>query len=130
MIPDPHIVPLGAIDPLAGQGTVKRPAPSSPADPAAFKAALGEASRASGLSFSRHAMQRIERRELSPSADQLARLGAGADLASSKGSRSAAVLVDDLAFVVAVPSRTVVTAIDRSRMQQNVFTNIDTAVIA
>ena len=51
------------------------------------------------------------------------------DLAARKGSRSAVVLVDDLAFVVAVPNRTVITAIDGGHMKEKIFTNIDSAVI-
>jgi hypothetical protein len=40
------------------------------------------------------------------------------------------VLVDSTAFVVAVPNRTVITAVDRAHMKEQVFTNIDSAVIA
>ena len=39
-------------------------------------------------------------------------------------------MVDDNAFVVAVPNRTVITALDKAQMRSQVFTNIDTAVIA
>ncbi|MFR4382765.1 MAG: flagellar protein, partial [Roseburia sp.] len=40
------------------------------------------------------------------------------------------VVVDSLAFIVNVPSRTVVTAMDQNESENNVFTNIDGAVIA
>jgi flagellar operon protein len=50
--------------------------------------------------------------------------------AAEKGSRSALVLVDDAAFVVSVPNKTVITAVDREHMREQVFTNIDSAVIA
>ena len=39
------------------------------------------------------------------------------------------VLVDDIAFIVNVPSKTVVTAMDQAETNSNVFTNIDGAVI-
>ena len=39
------------------------------------------------------------------------------------------VLVDSLAFIVNVPSKTVVTAMDQTETQSNIFTNIDGAVI-
>ena len=126
-----NILPLGATDPVAPVGQPSAPArPAQPADPAGFQKLLGELQKPGALQFSKHAMARLQRRELTPSAEQLHRLSQGADLAASKGSRSAAVLVDDLAFVVAVPARTVVTAIDRSQMREQIFTNIDSAVIA
>jgi flagellar operon protein len=58
------------------------------------------------------------------------RLNHGVDLAAGKNARNAVVMVDDTAFVVAVPNRTVVTAIDAAHMRQHVFTNIDSAVVA
>ena len=39
------------------------------------------------------------------------------------------VLVDDLAFIVNVPNRTVITAMEQGETNSNVFTNIDGAVI-
>jgi flagellar operon protein len=80
--------------------------------------------------FSGHALQRIERRGIEMDADTQRRLGEGVDRAASKGSRAAVVLVDDNAFVVGVPSRTVITAVGRDNMKEHVFTNIDSAVIA
>ena len=127
MSDQPRMIPLGAIDPLGPLPAPSRPH-TSPADAKAFQDALRSAT--GGVSFSKHALQRIERRELSLTATHLERLNSGADLAASKGSRSTAVLVDDLVFVVAVPAKTVVTAIDRSQMKEQIFTNIDSAVIA
>jgi flagellar operon protein len=49
--------------------------------------------------------------------------------ASKKGVCDSLVLVDSLAFIVNVPSRTVVTAMDQTETNSNVFTNIDGAVI-
>lgn len=82
------------------------------------------------VTFSGHALQRIERRGIDMNADTQRRLGEGVDRAASKGSRTAVVLVDQNAFVVGVPSRTVVTAVGRDNMKEHVFTNIDSAVIA
>ena len=60
----------------------------------------------------------------------LARLNGGVARAAAKGSRDSLVLLDDTAFVVSVRNRTVVTAVDREHMREQVFTNIDSAVIA
>ena len=37
--------------------------------------------------------------------------------------------MEDVALVVSVKNRTVITAVDRAQMKENVFTNIDSAVI-
>ena len=60
----------------------------------------------------------------------MARLGDGVDRAAAKGSRDSLVLVDQTAFVVSVRNRTVITAVDREHMREQVFTNIDSAVIS
>jgi flagellar operon protein len=82
------------------------------------------------VNFSGHALQRLERRGINVDASVQQRLGEGVDRAASKGSRTAVVLIDENAFVVGVPARTVVTAVDRGSMKEHVFTNIDSAVIA
>ncbi len=82
------------------------------------------------VSFSKHALERLGRRGIQVEPGQAQRLGAAVDAAAQKGSRSSLVLVDDLAFVVGVPARTVITAIDQQSMKEKVFTNIDSTVIA
>lgn len=102
----------------------------------AFAATLREATKPSGpggsapVTFSGHALQRLERRGIVIDAGVQQRLGEGVDRAQSKGSRAAVVLIDENAFVVGVPSRTVITAVSRDTMREHVFTNIDSAVIA
>jgi len=54
----------------------------------------------------------------------------GIDDASAKGSRSSLVLLDEMALVVSVRNRTVITAMSKDNLKENVFTNIDSAVIA
>jgi flagellar operon protein len=80
--------------------------------------------------FSSHALQRVERRGIDVSPATLGRLNEGLDRAAAKGARASVVFVDSTAFVVSVPNRTVITAVDRDHMKQQVFTNIDSAVIA
>lgn len=86
--------------------------------------------QAQGVTFSRHALQRLERRGIQLDQPALERLGDGVTRAAGKGSRASVVFVDGTAFVVAVPNRTVLTAVDPEHMREQVFTNIDSAVIA
>ncbi|HEU4703375.1 MAG TPA: TIGR02530 family flagellar biosynthesis protein [Conexibacter sp.] len=87
-------------------------------------------SRMPTVVFSRHALERLQRRGIDLGEHELHRLGDGVDRAAGKGSRASVVFVDGTAFVVAVPKRTVLTAVDPEHMREQVFTNIDSAVIA
>ena len=54
---------------------------------------------------------------------------AGTAKASQKGIRESLVLVDQLAFIVNIPNNAVVTAMQQNETDENIFTNIDGAVI-
>ena len=84
---------------------------------------------ASQVKFSKHAALRMNDRGLEISDEQLVRLKSGTDMAADKGINDSLVMIDDLAFIVNVPSRTVITAIEAGS-DTNVFTNINGAVIA
>ena len=84
---------------------------------------------ASELKFSKHASMRLEKRNISLTREQNERLENGVQKAGEKGIRESLVMVDSLAFIVNVPSKTVVTAMDQAETQSNIFTNIDGAVI-
>ena len=77
------------------------------------------------LKFSKHASQRLESRNISLSEEQNARLEDGVEQAHAKGIKDSLVLVDSLAFIVNVPSKTVVTAMDQTETQSNIFTYIE-----
>jgi len=81
------------------------------------------------LKFSAHARARLEARNIKLTESQLSRLHTGVDKAASKGARESLVLVDDVALVVSIKNKTVITAVDDKNLKENVFTNIDSAVI-
>lgn len=95
-----------------------------------FQDVLRTTTKSDGVEFSRHALQRLERRGIELGEQTLARLTDGVDRAAGKGSRESVVFVDGTAFVVSVRNRTVITAVDPEHMREHVFTNIDSAVIA
>jgi flagellar operon protein len=105
----------------------QRPA-TEPASNGGFEAALGRAT--SSVQFSRHAAKRIEQRGLDMDAARLERLEQAVGRAADKGSRDSLILLDELALVVSVQQRTVVTAMDEAASKEHVFTNIDSVVIA
>ncbi len=92
------------------------------------KAALTEQD-GSALRFSKHAGERLATRNISLTEEQMVRLKEGTRKADEKGIRESLVLMDDLAFIVNVKNKTVITAMDSSESKENVYTNIDGAVI-
>jgi flagellar operon protein len=119
----PGLAPVGR--PAGTTSTTK--VPTGPA----FADVLSQTTqKATAVKFSAHALQRVERRGIDLSPATLGRLNEGLDRAAGKGARASVVFVDSTAFVVSVPNRTVITAVDRDHMKQQVFTNIDSAVIA
>lgn len=128
---NPALLPPG-VAPANGPGTTspstRRPA-GEPAGPS-FAETLKAADGSQPLQFSRHALARVQRRGIELDQATLGRLSEGVGRAAGKGSRDSLVLVDGTAFVVSVSNRTVITAVGSEHMKDNVFTNIDSAVIA
>ncbi len=81
------------------------------------------------LKFSGHAMQQLEARNIKLTPDDVARMNAMADKAATKGVKKALFMLNDVALIVSIKNRTVITAIDGDSMKENVFTNIDSAAI-
>ncbi|KXS49961.1 MULTISPECIES: TIGR02530 family flagellar biosynthesis protein [Halanaerobium] len=99
--------------------------PNSPS----FKDILGEKMNGKNeLSFSKHAQKRIKSRAIPVSKTELDKLSTGVEKARDKGARDSLVMVNDVAYIVSVENNTVVTAVDEASMDDNVFTNIDSAV--
>ena len=81
------------------------------------------------VKFSQHALERMSTRGISLKPEDLARLNDAVDRAAQKGSRETLVLMGDNALIVSVKNKTVVTAMDREAMRENVFTNIDSTIV-
>jgi len=131
-IHNPALVPpgVGGVAPVPPRQPTQPVRPGGAAAPAFADVLRETAQRADGLQFSKHALQRLERRGLAVDPPTLSRLSDGVDRAAGKGARDAVVMVDDTAFVVSIANRTVITAVGREQMKDHVFTNIDSAVIA
>lgn len=83
----------------------------------------------SNVVFSKHAMNRIEQRNIDVSADKVERLNHGIELAQQKGLNDVLVLVDKTAFIVNAQNRAVITTMGDNEAIGNVFTNIEGTVI-
>lgn len=81
------------------------------------------------LTFSKHALQRLDARQIQVSPQMLSQISGAVEKARTKGIKDALILSGQTAFIVNVPSGTVVTTMNGQEMTDNVFTNIDGAVI-
>ncbi len=82
------------------------------------------------VQFSAHAKQRLSDRGIALQKEELESLTTAVDQVAAKGARESLVLLDRVALVVNVPNRKVITAMSTGDIENNVFTNIDSAVVA
>ncbi|MDF2658318.1 MAG: flagellar biosynthesis protein [Paenibacillus sp.] len=119
-----HLYP-NAIPPAA---PAKRVEPSTGQLPAGTKS-FQDVFRDSLVRISHHAGLRMQQRGIELKPEQLAKLSSAIDKAAAKGAKESLVLMDSMAMIVNVKSKTIVTAIDGDAMRDNLFTQIDSAVI-
>ncbi len=126
---NPALLPPGlGVTGLAAAPAPARSKPAASGGPSFAQVLGGQAQTAPR--FSRHALDRLGQRGIDLDGPTVARLTDGISRASAKGSRDSVVFVDSTAFVVSVRNNTVITAVDSGHMREQVFTNIDSAVIA
>jgi flagellar operon protein len=118
--------PQTVIQPLPGKKT------TTPVTPDSKKTTFGqvlEKKLKGELKFSQHAQQRLQSRNIELGEIEMARLENAVSKAREKGARDSLILMDNLALVVSIKNNTVITAVDEQNLRENVFTNIDSAVI-
>ncbi len=84
-----------------------------------------------GVKFSQHAIQRLQTGNIQLGQADLLKLNDAVEKAAQKGAKESLILMshNNLALVVSVKNKTVITAMEGDRIKDNVFTNIDSAVI-
>ena len=94
-----------------------------------FEEILQKTQKKGEVHFSKHAANRLSDRNIELTEEQLERLKDGTKKAGDKGIKESLVLIDELAFIVNTKSNTVITAFVQGETKENIFTNIDGAVI-
>ncbi len=89
----------------------------------------GELDKNDGVKFSKHAMERIQSRGVDMSQQTLDSLNQAVTKARAKGCKDIAVIGEANAFIVSVQNNTVITTMNALEMRENIFTNIDSAVL-
>jgi len=124
------IAPIQPVDAPLQTGAVSRAAPGPPGTSFSDVLAQATTQEPNSIRFSAHAQKRLADRSIELNDSDRARIARSADLAASKGAREALVLMDRLALVVGVPSRTVITVMEPQEGAAAVFTHIDSVVMA
>ena len=81
------------------------------------------------LTFSQHALSRLAERGITLAEADMQRLEGAVQRARAKGAKESLILMDNVAYVVSVVNQKVITAVDQLSMKENVFTNIDSAIL-
>ena len=81
------------------------------------------------LHFSKHATERVNQRGINVTPSFLNDLQSAVEKARLKGAKDVVIISERGAFIVNVPNNTVVTTMSGNEMKENIFTNIDSAVL-
>lgn len=88
-----------------------------------------EINKKQSVQFSKHAAQRVQERGIPMTDNLLQGLNQAVEKARSKGAKDVVVIGEKGAFIVNVPNNVVVTTMSGAEMKENIFTNIDSAVL-
>ncbi|WP_018132556.1 TIGR02530 family flagellar biosynthesis protein [Effusibacillus pohliae] len=120
---------FGVRGPAAAQGAKPQTAQREPGrQSGCFRAELDKQLARTDVVVSNHAKQRLEKRAIRLNEADLQQIGRAIDRMAAKGGKESLILFKQTAFLVNVPNRTIITAVDQQSMKDNVFTNIDSAI--
>lgn len=82
-----------------------------------------------GVNFSKHALERAEERGIELTPNLMERLSNSVEKAQEKGATNILAFDDSRAFIINIPYGRVITTMSQEEMKENIFTNIDGAVL-
>ena len=88
-----------------------------------------EADKAQSVQFSKHAAQRVQQRGIQMTDTLLDSINQAVGKAREKGAKDVVIIRSQAAFIVNVTNNTVITSMSGAEMRDNIFTNIDSAVL-
>ena len=88
-----------------------------------------EGNKPSSVQFSKHAALRVQERGIEMTDTLLSDLNQAVQKAQAKGAKDVVVIGKSGAFIVNVPNNVVITTMSGAEMKDNIFTNIDSAVL-
>lgn len=94
-----------------------------------FSSILKKAESQNELKISAHAKDRLKERNINFNDDDLTNIRQAVEKIRNKGGREALIIYNNVALLTSVKNNTIITAVDDKSMKENVFTNIDSAII-
>lgn len=94
-----------------------------------FQEVLNNIGQDKEVKFSKHAMDRLKSRNIQLSNNEIQKIGGAITKANNKGIKEALILMDNTAFIASIKNKTIITAATGEQLKENIFTNIDGAVI-
>lgn len=88
-----------------------------------------ESEKNKGLKISKHAIERMSLRNINLNDNDISKIEMAINKAQSKGVKEALILMGDIALIASTKNRTIITTANAEQLKENVFTNIDGAVI-
>lgn len=82
-----------------------------------------------GIKISLHAARRLGERDMLMDKEELNKIKDGLEKLKTKGGRDSLIVTPNGAYIVDVKNSTIVTAMDKGSIQDNVFTKIDSTLI-
>ena len=97
-------------------------------DKQSFKDVLSSVrSKDEGFAVSKHAALRLN--EINFTEEDMKKIEKGFQMAKDKNSKNTVMLYKDVALIASVENKTLITAVDKNRAKDNIFTNVDSVVI-
>ena len=97
-------------------------------DKTSFKQVLDSVkSKDEGFTVSKHAALRLN--EINFTEEDMKQIEKGFKIAKDKNSKNTVMLYKDVALIANVENKTIITAVDKERAKDNIFTNVDSVVI-
>lgn len=126
--------PIGHVGPTAPIQAVQQPERLKQARQSESKASFQqlfqqELQRTNDVRFSHHASTRMTERGMNLTPELVAKMNQAMNKGEEKGARHSLIIMNNDAFIVNVPSRTVITVLDEASRQNHVFTQIDSAIL-
>jgi flagellar operon protein len=80
------------------------------------------------ISFSAHALSRLEQRNIVVDEKIKAQLEEAIEKIALKGGKESVIMLENVAYLVSIPNKKIITAL--SQCEENLFTNIDSAYLS
>lgn len=80
-----------------------------------------------GYTLSKHAADRLK--DINFNEQDMDAIGKGFKIAESKGSKNTVMIYKDVALITSIENKTVITAVEKERAKENIFTNIDSVLM-